>query len=144
MVIGAKASSADGRIEDMPGVDRQPGYKQKVVQWCFDSVNPPLIIEVSDPIPAPSGGGKVCYVIYTEESDVAPHFLNGCKGAWVLTDEFSQRYEARLATENENSPLLDRRNLIQQRRVDLVNRSTKRFQRFIQKQASELEHRPAE
>jgi hypothetical protein len=35
MVIGAKASSADGRLEDLPGVDVQPGYKQKVVQWCF-------------------------------------------------------------------------------------------------------------
>src|SRR5712691_1265746 len=29
MVIGAKANSADGRIEGLPGVDEQPGYKQK-------------------------------------------------------------------------------------------------------------------
>ena len=35
MVVGAKASSADGRIEDLPGVDEQSGYKQKIVDWCF-------------------------------------------------------------------------------------------------------------
>src|SRR5579862_7393524 len=50
-VIGAKANSADGRIENLPGVDGQAGYKQKVVQWCFDAVSPPLAVEVSDAIP---------------------------------------------------------------------------------------------
>jgi hypothetical protein len=117
MIIGAKANSADGRIEDLPGVDEQPGYKQKVVQWCFDAVSPPLIAEVSDAIPAPSVAGKVCYVIYTAESDVAPHFLNGRKGVWVRTDEFSQRYEPQLAMENEIEHLLDRRRLIRDRRA---------------------------
>src|SRR5690349_1445213 len=58
VVIGAKANSADGRIEDLPGVDAQPNYKQTLVQWSFDAVSPPLTIEVSDAIPAPSGGGK--------------------------------------------------------------------------------------
>jgi hypothetical protein len=121
MVIGAKANSSDGRIEDLPGVDEQPGYKQKVVQWCFDAVSPPLIVEVSDPIPVPSGGTKCCYVIYTTESDVAPHFLNGRKGVWARSDEFSQRYEPQLATENEIRHLLDRRLLIRQRRAELVH-----------------------
>jgi len=58
MVIGAKANSADGRIEDLPGVDARPGYKQKVVQWCFDAISPPLIVEVSDPIPLPANSGR--------------------------------------------------------------------------------------
>src|SRR5437660_1768277 len=64
MVIGAKANSADGRIEDLPGVDEQAGYKQKVVQWCFDGASPPLTVQVSDAIPAPTGVEKWCYVIY--------------------------------------------------------------------------------
>jgi predicted HTH transcriptional regulator len=29
MVVGASASSTDGRIDGLPGVDEQPGYKQK-------------------------------------------------------------------------------------------------------------------
>jgi predicted HTH transcriptional regulator len=94
MVIGARARSADGRLEELPGVDVQAGYKQKVVQWCFDGASPPLTVDVSDPIPAPAGNGKVCYVVYTAESDVAPHFLNGRKGVWVRTDEFSNRFES--------------------------------------------------
>jgi predicted HTH transcriptional regulator len=77
MVVGASALSADGRIDDLPGVDVEAGYKQKVVDWCFSAASPPLLIEVSDPIPAPAGGGKVCYVVHAPESDVAPHFLNG-------------------------------------------------------------------
>jgi predicted HTH transcriptional regulator len=75
MVIGAKANGADGRLEGLPGVDRVDGYKQKVVDWCFNGASPPLTVEVSDAIPAPEGSGKVCYVIRIMESDVAPHFL---------------------------------------------------------------------
>lgn len=133
MVVGAKANSADGRIEDLPGVDVQAGYKQKVVQWCFDGASPPLTVEVSDPIPTPAANGKVCYVVYTAESDVAPHFLNGRKGVWVRTDEFSSRFEARLADERELRHLLDRRKLIREHRASLLERARKRFDAFAAK-----------
>lgn len=138
MVVGARAKSADGRLEDFPGVDAQSGYKQKVVQWCFGGASPPLTVEVSDPIPTPAADGKVCYVAYTSESDVAPHFLNGRKGVYVRTDEFSSRFEARLEDENELRHLLDRRKLIQERRAELLQRARKRFQRYAVKRAEEL------
>src|SRR5437660_405884 len=86
MVVGARASSAYARIEDLPGVDAQSGYKQTVVQWCYDGVYPPLTAEVSDPIPVLAASGKVCYVVFTTLSDVAPHFFNGRKGVYVRTD----------------------------------------------------------
>ena len=89
MVLGAKANSATGRIEDLTGVNIEAGYKQKVVQWCFDGASPPIIVQVSDPIPVQAGNVRVYYVIYVAESDTAPHFLNGRKGIWVRTDEFS-------------------------------------------------------
>jgi len=127
MIVGAKANSADGRIEGLPGVDEQSGYKQKIVDWCFNGVSPPLIVEVSDPISAPGNSKKVCYVVHTAESDVAPHFLNGRKGIWVRTDEFSARFEARLANENEIRHLLDRRKVIRERRQNVMDRSIKRF-----------------
>jgi hypothetical protein len=127
MVVGAKASSSDGRIEDLPGVDEEPNYKQKVVQWCFDGASPPLTVEVSDPIPTPSDNGKFCYVISVAESEVAPHFLNGRKGLWIRTDEFSAHFEAQLANENELRHLLDRRKLVRERRAYLVARSRQRF-----------------
>jgi hypothetical protein len=137
VIIGAKAASSDARIEGLPGVPEQAGYKQKVVQWCFDAVSPPLVVEVSDPIPA-ANVGTFLYVIYTAESDVAPHFLNGRKGVWVRTDEFSQRYEPRLATENEIRHLLDRRRLIQERRTDIIKRSQRRFELFRSRQKPAL------
>jgi hypothetical protein len=133
MVIGARAASTDGRIEDLTGVDAQAGYKQTITQWCFGAVSPPLIVEVSDPIPSPENVGKFCYVIYTAESDVAPHFLNGRKGIYVRTDEFSSRFEARLANENELRHLLDRRRLILDRRANLLERAKKRFDTFAAK-----------
>jgi hypothetical protein len=130
MVIGAKADSTHGRIQGLPGVDSEPGYKQKVVQWCFDSVSPPIAVEVSDPIATPAGNGKVCYVVYTAESEVAPHFLNGRKGIWVRTDEYSARFEARLANENELRHLFDRRKLILERRTHLLERARRRFDTY--------------
>jgi hypothetical protein len=130
MVVGAKATSADGRLEDLPGVDPIDGYKQKVVDWCFGGVSPPLIAQVSDPIEGPSDKSKVCYVIHVPESDVAPHFLNGRKGVWVRTDEFSARFEAQLADENELRHLLDRRKLVLARRANLLDRARKRFTTF--------------
>jgi hypothetical protein len=133
MVVGARASSADGRIEDLPGVDEVSGYKQKVVDWCFEGASPPLIVEVSDPIPTPAAARKVCYVVHAAESDVAPHFLNGRKGIWVRTDEFSAHFEAELANENELRHLIERRKLIRERRVSLLERARKRFDTYIAK-----------
>jgi hypothetical protein len=43
--------------------------------------------------------------------------INGRKGLYVRTDEFSARFEARLATENEIRSLLDRRKIIRDRRI---------------------------
>jgi hypothetical protein len=89
-----------------------------------------LVVEVSDPIIAPAGNGKVCYVACTAESDVAPHFLNGRKGIWVRTDEYSARFEARLADENELRHLFDRRKLIRERRARLLERASRRFDTY--------------
>lgn len=138
MVVGASAPSNDGRIEALRGVDEQPGYRQKIVQWCFGGASPPLTAEVSDPISAPAGDGKVCYVVYAPESDIAPHFLNGRKGVYVRTDEFSARFEARPADENELRYLLDRRRLIQERRAALLQRAVRRFQKYAIQRAEEL------
>lgn len=138
MVVGAKANSVDGRIEELPGIDVEPGYKQKIVQWCFDNANPPLVVSVSDPIPTASGSQKVCYVVHVAESDIAPHFLNGRKGVWVRTDEFSTRFEAHLADENELRHLFDRRKLIRDRREMLIDRARKRFDTYAAKTHTDL------
>lgn len=130
VVVGAKANSADGRLQDLCGVDEESGYKQKLNQWAFDSCSPPLVIEVSNPIPVPSGNGKVCYVIYVPESDAAPHFLNGRKGVWIRTDEFSARFSTQLADERELRHLLDRRAVTRQRRAGIIDRAASRFKRF--------------
>ncbi|MDD5544701.1 MAG: ATP-binding protein [Acidobacteriia bacterium] len=138
VVVGAKANSSDGRIVGFPGVDIQSGYKQKVVQWCFDGAMPPLEVEVSDPIQIPSGNGRVCYVLFSPESENAPHFLNGRKGVYVRSDEFSSRFEPQLATENELRHLLDRRKLILERRAELLRRARRRFLTFTRRRYQEL------
>lgn len=130
IVVGAKAASSDGRLEGLPGVTPQNGYKQTVIQWCFAGATPPLNAEVSDPIPAPGASGTVCYVVYIAESDLAPHFLNARKGVYIRTDEFSARFEARLASENELRYLFDRRKLVRDRRNTLLQRARKRFETY--------------
>src|SRR5437868_12154499 len=54
LVIGAKADSADGKLVELPGVEPIAGCKQKLVQWCFDEISPPVVIEVSEGIPSPT------------------------------------------------------------------------------------------
>lgn len=138
VVVGASAKSSDGRIDGLPGVDAQSGYKQKIVDWCFGGANPPLSVEVSDPISVPAGGGKVCYVISVGESDVAPHFLNGRKGIWIRTNEFSARFEARLANEDELRYLFGRRKLIGERRDNLLNRAREGFDTYIASKTTDV------
>jgi hypothetical protein len=139
VVIGAQANSADGRIQALPGVGTENGYKQRIMQWSFDEVDPPLVVEVSDPIPAPGHSAKVCYVISIAESDAGPHFLNGRKGIWIRTDEFSNRFDAQLANENEIRHLLDRRRLVRERRASLIERARKRFSTHLEKKYTDKE-----
>jgi hypothetical protein len=131
VVIGAVAQSKDGRIESLPGVDEVPGYKQKIVDWCFKECSPPITVDVSSPIPTPNGNGKVCYVISVEESEVAPHFLNGRNGVWIRTNEFSGRFHAELANEDELQQLLHRRELVLERRRRILERARKRFETHL-------------
>lgn len=138
VIIGASARSVDGRVESLRGIDPKPGYKQTIVQWCSDGATPPLTIEVSDPIQTPDNSDKVCYVVHVAESDVAPHFLNGRKGVYVRADEFSARFEARLADESELRHLFDRRKLILERRTNLLHRARMRFQRYAFRRTQEL------
>jgi hypothetical protein len=138
VVIGAAAQSKDGRIEDLTGVDEVPGFKQKIVDWCFKECSPPINVDVSSPIPTPNNDGKVCYVIFVEESDVAPHFLNGRRGVWIRTNEFSGRYEAALADEAELRQLLHRRQLTLDRRRSIVERARKRFGTYLSTTMSNL------
>lgn len=131
VIVGAAASSRDGRVDALPGVDEQSGYKQKVVDWCFNGANPPITAEVSDPIPTPDGNGKVCYVVSVAESDLAPHFLNGRQGVWIRTDEFSGRFHAALANAAELRELFSRRQVIVQRRAHLLERARQRYNTYI-------------
>ena len=51
LIVGAQASGFDGRLNALPGVNKIPGYKQKVVQWCFDNISPPIEVAISIPYP---------------------------------------------------------------------------------------------
>jgi len=138
LVIGAEADSKDGKVTKMPGVENVKGVKQRLVQWCYDSVFPPLHPEVSEPITAPSDSGCFCYVVYVAESEQTPHFINGRKGIYVRTNEFSQKFEPQLATYKEIQQLSNRRELILERRRDLILRAQMRFQSLIETHYSEL------
>jgi hypothetical protein len=143
IVVGAEARSSDGRIVGLPGVDPRSGYKQTVVQWCFDGVSPPLDVDVSDQVLLPSADGKVCYLLAVRESELAPHFLNGRKGVYVRTNEFSSRFDAQLANENELRHLAQRRQIVRERRLTLIQRSRERFDTFVKQKYGELGKRPS-
>jgi hypothetical protein len=130
-VVGAQ-EDGKGRLQTLPGVTPINGYRQQVVQWCYDGVWPPLEVFVSDPIPTPQDATKVCYVIEVPLSAETPHFLNGRKGAYVRTDEHSRRFEPQLATYEELTHLGSRRAALVQRREALARRSVERFNTYVQ------------
>ncbi len=130
VVVGA-TEDGKGRLQGLPGVAAINGYRQQIVQWCYDGVWPPLEVFVSDPIPTPQDATKVCYVIHIPLSEEAPHFLNGRKGAYVRTDEHSQRFEPQLATYEELTHLGNRRAALVQRREALTVRSVERFNSYV-------------
>ncbi len=132
LVVGA-TEDGKGRLQSLPGVAVINGYRQQIVQWCYDGVWPPLDVFVSDPIPTPQDATMVCYVIEVPLSAETPHFLNGRKGAYVRTDEFSQRFEPQLATWEELPHLGNRRATLIQRREALARRSVERFNTYVQK-----------
>src|SRR2546428_9992920 len=118
VVVGA-TEDGKGRLQSLPGVAAINGYRQQIVQWCYDGVWPPPEVFVSDPIPTPQDASKVCYVIHIPLSGEAPHFLNGRKGAYVRTDEHSQRFEPQLASYEELTHLGNRRAALVQRRGEV-------------------------
>lgn len=131
LVIGAEANSKDGKIKGLPGVEKVDGYKQKITQWCFDNISPPIDIAVSDPIPSPQNPSRFCYVLYVPESELSPHFLSGRKGIYIRTDEFSQLFEPRLATLDEILHLTKRRQAILDRARILRERAMERFEAYV-------------
>lgn len=130
LVVGA-AADTNGKLESLSGVDPQSGYKQRIVQWCFDSLAPPVTPFVSDAIRTPGDPAKVCYVVYVPESAETPHFISGRRGCYIRTDEFSQRFEPRLAAYEEIRFLADRRQDAISRRSRLFARSEDRFEAAV-------------
>lgn len=129
MVIGME-EDGQGNPKSIGGVQEKKGFKQQVIQWCFNEVYPPITPFVSNPIPHQSVKDKVVYVIYVDMSLDSPHFLTKRKGCYIRTDEFSQRFEPRLTTYEEIKFLSDRREMGEDKRDFLIERTRKRFDRF--------------
>jgi len=130
LIIGAEENKG-GRLNSLPGVDKESGYKQKIIQWCQGAIYPPITPFISDPIPSISDGNKFYYVIFVGESAESPHFINSRKGIYVRTDEFSHRYEAQLATYNEIQHLANRRKMAIERRANIIKRAEYRFETYV-------------
>lgn len=141
VVFGAKADK-NGRLVALPGVDRINGFKQRMIDWAYRGAFPPVLLFVSNPIPAPHDSTKVCYVVFVPESEEAPHFINGRKGAYVRTDEFSQRFDSQLATYEEIEHLAKRRAVTVARRDLLISRARMRLGTFLESMAKPSAPRP--
>lgn len=127
LIVGAAGHSSSGRLESFPGVELQRNFKQTVIQRCHEGIWPPIDVAVSEGIAAPESSDRFCYVVYAPESLATPHFLNKGRGAWVRTDEYSQRFETRLANYEQLLHLNHRRTIAVDRRDRLFDRAVDRF-----------------
>lgn len=128
MVIGIATDNLGNPI-GMDGVRPINNLAQRVASICYEQVYPPLIPFVSNPISLKSG--NVLYVVYQDISLDAPHFLTRRRGAYVRTSEFSQTFQAELATWEDLRFLANRRGLAVDRRLRLYERGRTRSGRML-------------
>ncbi|MFX0197378.1 MAG: helix-turn-helix domain-containing protein [Candidatus Hodarchaeota archaeon] len=129
IIIGME-EDGHGNPLSICGVSQKKGFKQQVVQWCYQEVYPPITPFVSNPIPNETANNTVIYVVYVDMSLDAPHFLTTRRGCYIRTDEYSQKFEPRLATYEEIKFLSDRRKQGDDKRTYLVERSKRRFDQY--------------
>lgn len=126
LVLGM-AEGPNNTAREVCGVPAIPSFEAQISAWCAQHLYPPLVPSVSNPIDVPSKG-TFAYVIYVEESELAPHFIEGRKGCFVRTNETSHRFEAELANPAELQALFNRRDQARQMREELKARSARRIE----------------
>lgn len=113
----------------MDGVPPINNFAQRVASVGYEQSYPPLMPTVSKPIALKNG--NLVYVIYQDLSLEAPHFLTRRRGAYVRTSEFSQTFEARLASWEELQFLANRRTKAIDQRLFLYERARTRCNRML-------------
>ena len=127
-IIVGVAEGPNHSAGEVVGVQRQPSFESQVTAWCTQNLYPPLLPAVSGEI-AVTGKSTYAYVVQIEESELAPHFIEGRQGCYIRTNEGSHKFEAKLATQPEILALLNRREAAKKRAMDLRARSRARLQR---------------
>lgn len=130
IVIGIE-EDGKGTISALKGVPEVPGIRQKVIQYCFGGCSPPVNIEISNSI-KDEKTENVYYVIYVPASSRTPHFINGRKGCYIRTDEFSQRFETHLANLNEIAYMQNQREASIEFRKQLITKAIHRFNKHVE------------
>jgi hypothetical protein len=128
VIIGI-ATDQQGVPIAMDGVPPINNFAQRVASVGYEQSFPPLIPTVSKPIGLQNG--NVVYVIHQDLSLEAPHFLTRRRGAYVRTSEFSQTFEARLASWEELQFLANRRAQATDQRLFLSERARTRCNRML-------------
>lgn len=116
LIIGAKENPNTRQVESFPGLDQSENsvksFAQTITQWCTEGVYPPLQPFISNPIASPDNPERVCFVIYLEASEEAPHFINGRNGCYVRTEDLNHLLKPMLANYEEIAHLANRRELL--------------------------------
>lgn len=130
-IVYGVAQDGASRAVDIPGVVEDTAFETRLTDWCAHYLHEPLVPEVSAAIPVP-GSNKVVYVVHVEESDLAPHFIEGRKGCYIRTNERSQRFEALTADPPEIKALLNRREDARKRAQEFKTRSHGRISKRLE------------
>lgn len=128
VIIGI-ATDQQGIPIGMDGVPPIDNFAQRVASVGYEQIYPPVVPTVSNPIPLENG--NAVYVIQQDMSLEAPHFLTRRRGAYVRTSEFSQTFEAGLASWEELQFLANRRTQATDRRLFLYDRARTRCNRML-------------
>jgi len=128
IVLGVKAHKTNNEPDWPPtGMPKVIGIEERITSICQDTIYPPVRPEISPIIDNPDGSGKVLAIIRVIESREAPHAVKG----FVYERVGSQGRPYFFSQIDRIKHLLDRRQKIEEHRLDAVRRELERATRVL-------------
>jgi predicted HTH transcriptional regulator len=108
----------------LAGMEAKPGIEDRIKAMCQDGIYPPVLPRMSLPLALPSQSDRVVMVLRIDQSLEAPHAVDG--QVYMRVGGQGRAYSYDPAHIDQIRLLLTRRDEIERRRIDIVEKEIRR------------------
>jgi hypothetical protein len=119
LVLGVETDASNEPKWPPLGLEASAQNSERIHHAAYDSIHPPVAIEVSAMLPLPDPPDRVLAVVRVPESPEAPHAMEGGRHIYIRTGDVSKRIDLADITRIER--LLKRRGAAEQQRERMLN-----------------------